>query len=184
MGLGDEHLRTDEAFDCIYPPPIERLSRPQWTPVTVAKRAAALLASGVGQSILDVGAGVGKFCVVGAVTTEARFVGVEKRDYLVNVGQAVIDRHQIERVELVRGDALSIDWSGFDGIYIFNPFGGDERSIRRAEEKLWELRPGARVVTYHGFGGLVPDVYRRLASDGDRVEVWQRRPARAMRLGR
>lgn len=68
-----------------------------------------------------------------------------------------------------------MDWGGFDGIYFYNPFFGDEISIRRAEKKLWELRPNARVITYHGFGGSMPDGFRLLAQEPagtGQLEVW------------
>jgi hypothetical protein len=170
----------DREFDKVYPPFIERLSRVHWSPVAVAKRAAELLECGTDQTVLDVGAGVGKFCVVGALATPATFLGVEKRDRLVTIGQQLVQQHRVRRVELIQGDALALDWSRFDGLYLYNPFADslpNELSIRRTEMKLWEVRPGARVVTYHGFGGEMPSVYRLLARElagTDQVEVWQR----------
>jgi hypothetical protein len=178
--LDYDDVESDAEFDRLYPVPYARLSRVHWTPVAVAKRAAELLDCGAGQAVLDVGAGVGKFCIVGALTTPATFVGVERRDDLVGAGQAVIERHRIERVELIVGDGLALDWSCFDGLYFFNPFMDAvpyDVSIRRTERKLWEARPGTRIVTYHGFGGDIPDCYRLVAREPvstDQLEVWER----------
>jgi hypothetical protein len=178
--LDGDDVESDLEFDRIYPMPLGRLSELHWTPVAVAKRAAELLDCSAGQSVLDIGAGVGKFCIVGALTTSATFVGVERREYLVRVGQGVIQRHRVERVELIEGDGFALDWSRFDGLYFYNPFhdsGPDQIAIRRAERKLWEARPGARVVTYHGFGGDMPECYRLVAREPvgtDQLAVWER----------
>jgi SAM-dependent methyltransferase len=171
---------VDRAFDRIYPPAIERLSQVHWTPVAVARRAAELLDGGPGARVLDVGAGVGKFCAVGALTTLASFVGVEKRDHLVRVGREVIQQQDLPRIELIHGDAFSLDWSSFDGLYFYNPFADslpDEIAVRKTILKLWDMPPGARVATYHGFGGDMPSGYRLVVSEEigtDQLDVWQR----------
>src|SRR5258708_32599839 len=66
---------------------IRALSGQHWTPVAVAARAADLLTRAGATRILDVGAGVGKFCIVGALSTAAEFVGVERREGLVQVAR-------------------------------------------------------------------------------------------------
>jgi SAM-dependent methyltransferase len=178
--LAGDPAVADELFDRIYAPPLARISRLHWTPVAVAKRAAQLLGCDAGQTVLDVGGGAGKFCIVGALTSQARFVGVETRDYLVQVGRAIIQGHGVDRVELVHADVLQVDWSGFDGIYLFNPFceaPPQELAVRRAERRLWQARSGTRVVTYHGFGGTMPSGYRLLAREPagtNQLELWQR----------
>ena len=79
-----------------------------------------------------------------------------------------------------RLSALALDWSGFDGLYFYNPFVDalpDELAVRTTLAKLGELRSGARVVTYHGFGAEMPSGYRLLArepSGTGQIEAWQR----------
>jgi hypothetical protein len=73
----DACLTSDLAFDALYERRIRELSPQHWTPVRIARRAAELLTLSGAKRILDVGSGVGKFCIVGALTTEAQFVGIE-----------------------------------------------------------------------------------------------------------
>ena len=161
-------MPEDRAFDQIFPPPMQRLSARHWTPVAVARRAAQLLVQSADTTVLDVGAGVGKFCIVGAQTTPGRFVAVERRRVLAQVAGDVVRERCVPRVEVIHDEVLSLDWSGFDAIYLFNPFADplpDARSVRLAEEKLARARPGARIVTYHGFGGTMPPDFRRVVSE-------------------
>ena len=59
----------DEVFDQLYPRISRFRSSVHWTPVEVAIRVAELLDGAPGGQILDVGAGVGKACIIGALTT-------------------------------------------------------------------------------------------------------------------
>lgn len=172
--------REDELFDQYFPPTIRRLSEVHWTPVAVARRAAQLLVQSAATTVLDVGAGVGKFCIIGARTTPGRFVGVERHGLFAKVARNVVRRRRVPRVEIVRGEALALDWRRFDAIYLFNPLHDpvpNEPAVRAVEKKLLELRPGARVVTYHGFGGVIPSGFRRVVSEPsgtDRLELFVR----------
>src|SRR5262245_28634990 len=99
----------DEEFDRIYPEPLRRISAEFWTPVRVARRAAELLVEGVSQGrrqslrVLDVGAGVGKLCAIGAITTGAAFTGVEHREALVASGRRALDGLGVRGARLVHG---------------------------------------------------------------------------------
>jgi SAM-dependent methyltransferase len=171
---------SDREFDELFlSKEARKLARIHWTPLAVAARAAALLTELAPQGrVLDVGAGVGKFCFIGAARTKARFTGIEKNQALVDEAKALIKAHKVERVRFVAGDALELDWAEFDGVYLFNPFAeaitvtrsgvsttGEERdvylgSILKAREKMESMRPGARVATYFGYGGNPPSGYR------------------------
>src|SRR5438876_2975147 len=100
----------DHVFDEIFPPPMQRLSTMHWTPVAVARRAAQLLVESAATTVLDVGAGVGKFCIIGATTTPGRFVGAERRGFFAKVAQGVVRRQGVPRVEVIHEEALALDW--------------------------------------------------------------------------
>jgi 2-polyprenyl-3-methyl-5-hydroxy-6-metoxy-1,4-benzoquinol methylase len=68
---------SDRAFDELVPSEVRHLSPTHWTPVEIAIRAASLLAPTEDLRILDIGAGVGKLCAIGARSSSAIWVGIE-----------------------------------------------------------------------------------------------------------
>ena len=80
---------TDEEFDVIYPTDIQTLSRRHFTPIAIAKMAAEYLADQPNARILDIGSGVGKFCMIGAACTKGHFTGVEQRENLSNLANEI-----------------------------------------------------------------------------------------------
>jgi SAM-dependent methyltransferase len=187
-------LYSDEEFDSVYDSKIRALSEQHWTPVRVASRAAKILTLAGATRILDVGAGVGKFCIVGALVTDAEFVGVERRAHLVDIARGAAARHRAPRVSFVHGNIETFPFEGFDGIYLYNPFfeqisyyaeqidGATERSptlhaqfVTATREKLVALASRVAVVTYHGFGGRMPPEYSLVGDEpagNDRLELW------------
>jgi len=108
----------DADFDDLFPLAYRRVSARFWTPVETARRATDLLVREGAQRILDVGAGVGKFCIVGAATTaRASFVGIEQRAHLVNVARDAAATLGVTDLEVVHGRLDQIDTSTFDGFY-------------------------------------------------------------------
>ena len=193
----DTDLRSDLAFDSIYDKAIRDLSLQHWTPVRVAARAAWLLTQHGATRILDVGSGVGKFCLVGAQITDASFVGVERRGHLVDIARGAAAQLEISsRATFVHSNIDTFSFEGFDGIYLYNPFyeqigeyldpiGPDlERSaatfrhyVRTTVEKLRGLTSPVVVVTFHGFGGIMPPEFKFLgdeAAGNDHLEVWSK----------
>ena len=169
----------DEDFDALFPPDVRARGAVYWTPVSVATRAAALLATTPRARVLDVGSGVGKVCIVGAATTGAEFVGVEQRGHLVAIARDAAVRAGVPEVRFVHGGIDAVDASSFDAFYFFNPFEENtwdaedqldqsvvlsrarfDEDVGRAERLLAAARIGTRVVTYHGFGGAMPAGYR------------------------
>lgn len=186
-------LASDVEFDRVYDAEVRKLSEQHWTPVQVAARAAALLTDAGATRILDVGSGVGKFCIVGALSTNAQFVGVEQRGRLVNIARGVATRLGAARAAFIHANVDTFSFDGFDGIYLYNPFYEQicklliridaaeqssityRRLVRVTADKLASLAAPAAVVTYGGFGGEMPPAYtpRRVEAGGDdRLELW------------
>lgn len=201
--LREGHAIPDEVFDAFLPPHIRRLSARHWTPVDVAVRAVELLVVRGGMKILDIGSGAGKFCLVGALCSDAIFVGVEQRPHLVELAAHLQRWLRIDRARFIHGNVAWMDWREYDGFYFFNPFFENvsdglthiddtiELSARRRLEyimatyaRLLEARPGARVVTYHGFGGIMPNCYRKVHEEPagtDVLELWVRQASNDFR---
>jgi len=180
----------------VFPEELRERSHLHWTPVAIALRAAALLVpepARTGVRVLDVGAGVGKMCLVGAVVTGATWWGVEQDPNLVAVAtQAAWALDVGRRTRFVQGDGSRLAWDEFDALYFYNPFttlmlaphaspfvryATIQGTLRRIEQRLATTRIGTRVVTYHGFGGKLPPGYQlvsREPADGGSLELWIR----------
>jgi hypothetical protein len=169
---------TDRAFDELVPDDLRHLSQIHWTPVEVAIRATALLSPGPHMRILDVGSGVGKLCAIGALSSAGMWCGVEQHEPLVAASRRLTRALGVaSRTQFLQGDALAIEWSEFDALYLYNPFelplfpdrtDGARQAIEfriqvaRVQERLATLRGGTRVLTFHGFGGIMPPSYELL----------------------
>jgi SAM-dependent methyltransferase len=192
-GLGAGGRVSDRDFDRIFPPEIQTLSRVHWTPVAVARRAAELLTGGAAGRVLDVGAGVGKFSLVAALSSGAEIVGLEQRLPFVRLARELARRYRVPRAHFVAGDALEIEWRPFDGVYLYNPFCESlhpsrqidldipvgipvyRDSLRKTEQRLSEMRAGSRVLLYHGFGGEMPASFRLETTEcrgSGSLELW------------
>jgi hypothetical protein len=164
-----------------------------WTPVEVAVRAANLLANRAGARIVDIGSGVGKFCIVAAAAVNANVRGIEHRRHFVDIACEAAAKIGVT-VSLDGGTIEELDAEAIDGFYLFNQFAENlcsaaERldgtvELRRdrfcgdvdaTEHLLSKARVGARVVTYCGFGGDMPDDFQLVSSErtrGGNLEVW------------
>jgi cyclopropane fatty-acyl-phospholipid synthase-like methyltransferase len=193
----DPRTVEDDAFDAVYDRRIRGLSLRHWTPVAVAARAAAMLVEAGATRILDVGSGVGKFCLVGAMRTDAEFVGVELREDLVHVARQAAKTLGVSRATFVHADVADFPFAGFDGVFLYNPFfehvtrlrpidktversrATYERLVTATVAKLAELSTPGAIVTFSGFGGRVPpDAFEFLgeeAAGNDWLERWVKR---------
>lgn len=191
--LRTRRVLSDEEFDRLFPIGHRYRSDCHWTPVDVALRAAILLAPAPQHRILDVGSGVGKLCLIGALSSASTWVGIEQDAPMVEAARAAAGRLRVaHRCAFVQGDATASDWSAFDAVYMFNPFyeglfrsglgtfakrAHYLRDVERARRQLATMKPGARVVTYHGFGGEMPpelELVHRETAHADRLCLWQR----------
>lgn len=170
--LVEHSFVTDLRFDmAVYPPEIVELSAIHWTRVYIAAMAARMLVQDASTSVLDVGSGCGKFCIVGALTTPGRFAGIEIRPDLHELAKSAAETLDAN-VNFLNGDMADLDWSAFNAFFFYNPFydalnrsesGLDFlRQVETVKERLRKCRKGTRVVTHHGFGGDMPGDYKQV----------------------
>lgn len=175
----------DLQFDRFMPHELRIVSAQHWTPLSASVRAARWLEEAGARTVMDIGAGAGKFCVSAALATECHFTGIEQRARLVEAARELARVFDVEdRARFVQGTLDDMMPDTADAYYLFNPFGenlfdagehldaevelGLERYVRdvAAIERLLQRMPvGTCVVTYNGFGGRVPDSFVQVHVD-------------------
>ncbi|SEO26741.1 hypothetical protein [Niastella yeongjuensis] len=81
----DYWFRNDSHLNKLYPESIQLLAARHWTPLNIIQLVIPFLVTHPGIKVLDIGSGVGKFCVAGAYYKPyASFYGVEQRKDLVD----------------------------------------------------------------------------------------------------
>jgi predicted RNA methylase len=172
---------SDRAFDHFLPHELRAVSHQYWTPLMVAKRAAAWFDDVNVRTVVDIGSGAGKFCVAAALAGHCRFIGLEQRSRLVASARTLARAFEVDdRVSFIEGAFRDIPTPVADAYYLYNPFGeyvfgsrdhvhrdvelSDKRRARdiAAVKDLLERAPaGTCVLTYNGFGGRVPGSYQQ-----------------------
>ena len=168
----------DAAFDRFLPQDLREVSEQYWTPLRVVKRAAQWLAELRIRTVVDLGSGAGKFCVAGALLTDARFIGLEHRRSLVESAHALAKAFGVSRrVTFIHGALGAVATPHAEAYYLYNPFGDywfdssrdnsdPEVTFNHARrevdiaavERLIRLSPvGTTVLTYNNFGGRMPE---------------------------
>lgn len=188
-------LVVDRVFDQVYPGPIQRLSSVHWTPVEVAMRVTRHLATSPTARILDIGSGVGKFCIVAAaMLPKLRVRGIEHRAHFVDVAERAAEKVGVV-VDFEHGTIDGVDPCAIDAVYLFNPFAENlsqpedhiDETVEVGEERFWRdtadverfldaSRVGTRVVTYCGWGGVMPSGFELVLreSRAGTIELWQK----------
>ena len=186
---------NDAAFDWLYPEQVQQHSRRHLTPLGIAKTAARFLATAPGKKILDIGSGVGKFCLVGARHfPEAFFYGIEQRE---NLHQHALDVKEVTNIHnafFIHGNFTQLDFSAYDGFYFYNAFFEnltDQDLIddsleysastyhyycRYLFKKLEDCASGTRLVTFHSLEDEIPPCFQLVDASNDlMLKMWIRR---------
>jgi SAM-dependent methyltransferase len=199
-GLAD-HLRkiqmnaglfsNDAAFDWMYPENFQLLSLKHWTPLAVARQAAAFLAEDDAR-ILDIGSGIGKFCLAAAYHfPKTYFYGVEQRQELIYHAEEAKSYTRLPNVHFIYANITQINFKEFDHFYFYNAFYENidphnliDESIEISESlytyytqylfKALEERPaGTRLVTFHVTSEEVPTDYNLVEVSHDGLlKMW------------
>ncbi len=187
LALRSHAHTTDRAFDRFLPPELREASSHHWSPVAVAAAAARWIDEFGIRRVLDVGSGVGKFCVVAALSGSAEYIGVEHRPRLVAVATRLARLFGVDdRARFQQGDLKTAAQYAPDAFYFYNPFGENlygredhldaeveinperfRRDVAATASLLAAARPGTWLITYNGFGGRVPAGYETVRLNKD-----------------
>lgn len=183
---------SDAQFNQLYPASIQLLAQRHWTPLVVARKAASFLAAESNVKILDIGSGVGKFCLAAAhYKPKAFYYGIEQRKRLVNHAESAKEILRLENVSFINRNFTQIDFRNYDHFYFYNAFyenlaGTDkiDNSIDYSRElynyynrylyKQLEQKPsGTRVASFHSLEDEIPQGYHIAGSEmNDLLKFW------------
>lgn len=184
---------TEDEFNEIYSERIRMLAKRHWTPVRVAKQACEFLADRPGTKVLDIGSGVGKFCMIGATHTKGYFTGVEARRDFVDLSHDLADRYEIKNVSFVHSNITSVAFKDYDAFYFFNSFYENIATEGKIDdtvsldteryllysvyiyEQFYDLPIGTRLVTYHSPLKIIPSSYQlQFSSEDELLTFWEK----------
>jgi len=168
---------TDYRFHSLYPPFLRPLSKNHCTPLNVVRKAAMFLAE-KNARILDIGSGLGKFCLAAAYyCPQAYYVGVEQRRDLTEYAEAARRTLGLKNVSFIHGNITDLDFSQYDHFYFYNSFYENIAPMGKIDEKipysverynhyqyfmyrqLAKKPSGTRVATYYGRDDQMPRGY-------------------------
>ncbi|WP_046368878.1 class I SAM-dependent methyltransferase [Flavihumibacter petaseus] len=171
----DNWFSNDVAFHELYPAVISQLARRHWTPLRVARKAAAFLRTGKEDRVLDIGSGVGKFCLAAAhAEPTVQFTGVELRPWLVEHARIAQQKLGLKNVRFLAANIKDVCFKQFDHFYFYNSFYENLAESEKIDQEMpcsLELferysyylykqlanRPaGTRLVTYHSLETEIP----------------------------
>lgn len=198
----------DREFDCFLPDDVRAIAWRFWTPLAVVRRAVDWMDELGLDEAIDLGSGVGKFCIAAALMGAGRFTGIEHRPALVGTAGSLARRFSVEdRVSFSVGSLEPARLPSGPLYYLYNPFGENiapdhehfDHSVELSEQRFHrevaaveaflDQRPaGTYVLIYNGFGGRMPTGYRSIRADYDLPNVlrlWVRsEPRRVIPLWR
>lgn len=190
-GLHEALLQGDAVFDWLYPEHIEAKSRKHWSPLAVARKAAQFLAE-PDASVLDIGSGVGKFCLAAAHDyPDTFFYGVEQRHELVLHAEEAKNYLRLPNAHFISANVTQVNFNEFNHFYFYNAFYeniDDEDLIDDTIERSYSLyqfytrylytaleqRPsGTKLVTYHSLEEEIPASYVLVNASYDMIlKMW------------
>lgn len=182
----DHWFRTDASLNKIYPKAIQLLAARHWTPLHVTQLVAPFLVTHPGVKVLDIGSGVGKFCLAGAYYKwHASFYGVEQRKDLITHAEKAREVLGLENAHFIHSNITELDFRQYNHFYFFNSFYENLMDNDRIDnniicsislfnyyhkqlyKKLREMPVGTRVATYHCLHNKIPSEYHVVDSNAD-----------------
>jgi predicted RNA methylase len=112
----------DRDFEILFPEEFRRSAFNHWTPIEIIKRICEFINEKGCQNILDIGSGVGKFCLIGSLLSSAKFHGVEIRKKYHLYAISIAKSNQLNNAIFSNLDICEVSFEPYDCFYYFNPF--------------------------------------------------------------
>jgi len=174
----DAFFETDARFHQLYPVPIQLLAIRHWTPLHITRQVAQYLAPSDNARVLDIGSGVGKFCLAAAhCMPAAHFFGVEQRKDLVAHAETAREILGLQNAHFIHRNFTELDFNEYDHFYFYNSFYENLAATDKIDDNIaystelynyytrylynqLDKRPtGTRLITFHSLGEEIPPAY-------------------------
>lgn len=185
---------SDKEFNQLYSSAIQLLAQNHWTPLEVAKKAADFLASDKGSRVLDIGSGVGKFCLAAAYfKPHSVFYGVEQRVSLIVHAEEVKKKLGYTNAHFIHDNITKIDFKQYDHFYFYNSFYENLYGTQKIDSsleytgdlynyynqylyrQLSKMPDGTKMATYHILEDEMPGGFHMVGADGDNLlKFWEK----------
>ena len=185
---------TEDNFSRLLPVYLQRASKMYFTPLQIAELATKWLTEDGRRCILDIGAGVGKFCIAGARNSDSLFCGIEYRPSLARLANSLIHQFEIENANVQYGDVKEVDFTNYDAFYMYNPFYENLFSLNSLNDEveldgsffqyyrsytakqLEKTVTGTRIVTYHSEMSDLPCSFKKIKeAENGTLRLWIKR---------
>ncbi len=190
----DQWFTTDTQLHALYPETIQLLARRHWTPLYITQMVVEFLATHPGVKVLDIGSGVGKFCLAGAYyKPNASFFGVEQRKHLVVHAETAKEELGLQNVHFIHNNITQLDFKQYDHFYFFNSFYENLISTDKIDnavthsphlykyyhrelfKKLEQMPAGTRIATFHCLENKMPAGYLQIDEKaGALLKFWMK----------
>ena len=182
----DNWFSSDIQFHLLYPSSMQQLARRHWTPLNVTHQAVQFLVPRDGVRVLDIGSGVGKFCLGAAYyKPDAFFYGIEQRKNLIGHAEAAKKILGLSNVAFIQGNFTKLDLKQYDHFYFYNSFYENIKGVPKIDynvsfsetlynyynrylfKQMEEMPAGTRIVTRCSWEDKIPPSYTVVNSDFD-----------------
>jgi len=168
----------DQFFDSLTNKKFSDYSAIHWSKSSTIKSAVDFFIQNNVQNVLDIGSGIGKFCILGAQFSNIHFTGIEIRKDLHEEAQRIKQKLNIPNLNFIHADIKEINFSDYDAFYYYNPFCEHiaiseqiDQEIIFSEEKYYEyedfvvqemekLKEGTIIILHHAKTFMLSKNYR------------------------
>jgi len=188
----DKWFLSDAQLHYLYPESIQLLARKHWTPLSITQMVVDFLTPVHGARVLDIGSGVGKFCLAAAYyKPDAFFSGVEQRKALTEHAEFARAMLGLKNAYFINSNFTQVDFKQYDHFYFYNSFYENLADTDKIDEsisysgelynlynrflykKLDEMPSGTRLATFHCLEDKIPTGYHMIESKvGCLLKFW------------
>jgi len=172
-----QYFSSDQQFLSLFSEKNKKANRIHYTPLAVAKKAAEFLCGGLGNKILDIGSGIGKFCFTAAHYYPAyTFYGIEQRGDLIEASEKTNETLQLSNVFFEHKNFDQITLTDYHHFYFFNSFDENIEEDKldyqvafsenlyhyynaQIHKQLSKMPTGTRIATFFTLDDIIPASY-------------------------